>query len=166
MIECHVAWMLGYLSSLCLLCFTDLIKIFVDKLSVPNNLYATAQVACFLLVPIASLLSSLVICLRHDLKSKFIANHSKEALNFQIYYTVYQFVAIGTILNLTWPSGINAGNYSAAMSDAFGRLAFLLLLTPVLIIIEICRFVWMFQAVRAILKSNFYYYPFSWRVWK
>jgi uncharacterized Tic20 family protein len=153
-IECHLAGILGYLSYLLLIGFLLTIGI------LPKDL----DFFIFSLAPIISLLSSLFLCSKYDSRSKFIAHHRKESLNFQISYTIYQLVCIGVFWILFSPSPWSS--YSQMMSNGVGKIGMLLLVTPVLIIIEVSRFIWTIDAVRRTMKGEFYQYTYNLRLWK
>jgi uncharacterized Tic20 family protein len=153
-VEFHLAGILGYLGYLLL------IGLLLTIGMLPKNL----DFFTFSLAPIISLLSSLFLCSKYDSRSKFITHHRKESLNFQISYTIYQLVCIGVLWMLFSPSPWSS--YSQMMSDGVGKIGILLLLTPVLIIIEISRFIWTIDAVQRTMKGEFYQYTYNLRLWK
>jgi uncharacterized Tic20 family protein len=156
-IECHVAWILGYFGSILVLILLAMTGILGTILRFTSPIY---EVFLLLLVPTAGLLSCLYVCLKAQNRHNSIALHCREAINFQISYTGYQ-VAVILFLYSCW-AGQSNNPYT---NNNLGNFALLLMVSPLVPIIELCRFILTFIAVRKVSGGEFYYYPGNLRLW-
>jgi uncharacterized Tic20 family protein len=115
----------------------------------------------FVPAPIMGLISCLYVCLKAQDRYPSIAPHCRESVNFQISYTGYQLVTIFWIYS-AW-AGQSHNPYT---NNNLGVLGLILILVPVVVFIEICRFVLTFIAANKVSKGDFYYYPCNLRLWK
>jgi vacuolar-type H+-ATPase subunit I/STV1 len=86
-IECHVAWILGYVGYLLVLIVLAMTGILDTILRVPSPIN---EVLLLLLLPTSGLISCLYVCLKTRNRHASIALHCREAINVQISYTGYQ----------------------------------------------------------------------------
>jgi uncharacterized Tic20 family protein len=156
-LECHTAWLLGYIGYLLVLFMLKL----SGALSPLGFLEAEQAILLFVPAPIMGLISCLYVCLKAQDQHHSIALHCRESVNFQISCTGYQLATIFCIYS-SW-AGQSHNPYT---NNNLGVLALILMLAPVVVMIEICRFVLTLIAVDKVSKGNFYYYPCSLRLWR
>jgi uncharacterized Tic20 family protein len=157
-IECHVAWILGYvgyLLVLIVLAMTGILDI-VPRFTSPNH-----DIFLLFLAPIAGLISCLYVCLKAQNQHASIALHCREAINFQISYTGYQ-VAVILFMYSCWAGQSN----NPYINNNLGNFALILLLSPLVPVIELCRFTLTFIAIEKVLGGGFYDYPGNLRLWQ
>jgi uncharacterized Tic20 family protein len=157
-LECHLAWLLGYggyLLVLIVLNLTGLLGHILESTTpIQKNLI-------FLLIPIMGLISCLYICLKARDQDPAIAPHCQEAINFQISYTGYQ-VSLVLFIYWTWASQ-STNPYT---NNNLGTLGIMLMFSPLVPVIELCRYILTFIAVKKVARGDFYSYPITLRLWK
>jgi uncharacterized Tic20 family protein len=156
-LECHVAWILGYVGYLLVLLLIAITGILGIILKSTSPIY---EVFLFLLVPIMGLISCLYVCLKAQDRYPSISLHCREAISFQISYTGYQLV-VNLFLYWSW-AGQSNNPYT---NNNFGIFALFLIVSPLVPIIELCRFILTFIAVKKVSRGDFYYYPGNLRLW-
>jgi uncharacterized Tic20 family protein len=156
-LECHGAWVVGYLGYvlvLFLLAITGILGHVLGSIS-PIN-----QIVLFITAPVLGLISCLYVCLKWQERYPVIAPHCREAINFQISYTAYQ---LAIILFLFWCwAGQSNNPYT---NNNLGNFVLILIFSPLVPIIELCRFTLTFIAIKKISRGDFYYYPGNLRPW-
>ncbi len=156
-LECHLAWLLGYMGYL----FILLVLASTGVLRIIQFTSPTHYVLLLILVPIIGLISCLYVCLKAQARYPSIALHCQEAINFQISYTGYQLLVT---LFLCWCWAAQSNN--PYTNNNLGNFALFLMFSPLVPIIELCRFVLTLIAVKKVSREDFYYYPGNLRLWK
>ncbi len=165
-LECHTAWLLGYGGYLLLLFLLSVTGVLSHLPSSFHNFDLQSprlELLLFAPSPVIGLLSCLYICLKAKVRYPEVDAHCREAVNFQVSYTGYQTMTIFTLLeSLDNSGGITANSFG----DSFGRLALVLIFSPIVPLIELSRFIATVIAIKKISKGEFYYYPFNLRFWQ
>ncbi len=165
-LECHTALLLGYGGYLLVLFLLNVTGVLSNFLSSFHNFALQSpriELLLFGLSPIMGLLFCLYICLKAKMQYPEIGAHYREAVNFQVSYTGYQILIIFTLLNcLNSSGGVTANSFG----DAFGSLALFLMFSPIVLLIELGRFIATVNAIKKVFKGEFYHYPFNLRFWR
>jgi uncharacterized Tic20 family protein len=156
-LECHTAWIPGYIGYVFLL---FILKI-SGALSLLGFLEAEQAILLFIPAPIIGLTSCLYVCLKAQDRYPSIASHCRESINFQISYTGYQLLTIFYLYS-SW-AGQSHNPYT---NNNLGLFGLILMLAPLVVVIELCRFTLTYAAIIKVLKGAFYYYPGNLRLWK
>jgi uncharacterized Tic20 family protein len=159
-IECHTAWIVGYVGYLLVLCLLTITGMLNNLPRMFRDGSPRPELVFFVLAPIVGLLSCLYVCLNNKGRYPSIAPHCREAVNFQVSFTAYQLMTILSLLSFLDNSGGNTGNY-----DGIGRFFAFLMISPVVPIIEFGRFAATANAIKKVSKGEFYKYPCNLQLW-
>jgi uncharacterized Tic20 family protein len=158
-LKCHSAWILGYIGYLFLL-FLLATNGVLNNLPGTFHNFGLSNSELLTLAPIMGLLSCFYVCLKNKDRYPAIALHCREAVNFQISYTGYQFTIL---LFLYWCWASQSSNPFA--NNNLGNFALFLVVSPLVLVVETCRFVLTIIALRKTSKGEFYRYPGSLHFW-
>jgi uncharacterized Tic20 family protein len=157
-LECHLAWILGYGGYLLVLIGLSITRALGNIFTFSSPIH---ELFLFILLPITGLFSCLYVCLKAQHQYPSVSLHCREAINFQISYTGYQLILV-LFIYWCW-AGQSNNPYT---NNNFGVFGLLLMVFPLVPVIELCRFVLTFIAVKKVSSGAFYYYPGNLRLWK